>query len=204
MPTWPRTARAMPRLVSPTRFPEALSNWGLSGKAQVRAVMNMGRTWTEVYPTLNASLPAVGALLANINRGLREGTIWDIDCIFYTKRGRLGTGGGTITVSGGGQTGSSLHVSGAGSTGWLKAGDIIKVAGCPVVFDVTGDATSDIPINPPIFSGQSPSSGAAVTINPASILFKAKLISVDQMPEYDLPAGLIGAGLALTFREQPQ
>src|SRR5512146_248123 len=87
MPTWPRAADAKPRACSIPRFPMALSNWGLAGKGQFRGVTNMGREWTEIYPALQMKLAAVGALLAAIDRGLREGTIWDIDCLFYTKRG---------------------------------------------------------------------------------------------------------------------
>lgn len=203
MPTWARTADAKPRMCTMPRFPEALSSWGLSGKGQFRGVINMGREWTEVYPVLQITKAAVAALLANIDRGLREGTVWDIDCPFYTKRGRLGTGGGTVTVNGGSQTGSTLTVSG-GASGFLKAGDIFKVAGCAVIFDATADASAtSIAINPPIFVGQSPANGAAVTYNPASILFKAKLVQV-QEADIDLAAGLIAPGLALTFREQPQ
>jgi hypothetical protein len=201
MPNFPRGAKAMPRMTTWPRFPEALVDWGVTGKGQFRAMTNMGRSWQEVYPAMNASLATVRALLQAVNRSLREATVWDVRCLVY--QSRLGTGGSSPTVSGGGQTGSSLSVSGSGSSGWLKAGDIIKVAGCAVVFDVTGDATSSIPINPPIFAGQSPSSGAAVTIDPTQIFFKA-ICTVESMPDIDLPAGIVQAGLTLTFKEQPQ
>lgn len=191
----------MPRLATPPKFPMGAQSWSMSGKAQVRALQNMGRTWEEIYPTLDASLATVRALIEAINRGLREGIVWDVAHPWWMER--LGSGAGSVTVNGGGQTGSNLTVSGGGSTGWLVAGDLVQVAGCAVVFDVTGDATStNIPISPPIFAGGSPAHGATVTHDPASILFKAIIVNAEFSP-IDAPGHII-PGMSVTFREQPQ
>lgn len=93
-------------------------------------------------------------------------------------------------------------------TNWLRQGDIISVVGGAVVFDVAADVNTDangwatIPISPPIFDGQTPADGAVVTINPASIYFKAMLVDIPPFPDMDV-TNLIPAGMTLTFREQP-
>lgn len=202
MPTFPRADGAMPRLVTPPRFPVASQSWSQSGKGQVRALQNMGRVWQEVYPTLDTKLAAVRALFEALNRSLREGIVWDVQHVYWQQR--LGSGAGSVTVNGGGQTGSNLTVSGGGGSGWLVAGDLVQVVGCAVVFDVTADATStNIPISPPIFPGGSPSNGASVIHDPASIIFKAIITDVSDFPLIDSPR-LLDAGLTVTFREQPQ
>lgn len=208
MPTFPRTTGAKPRLITPPRFPEGLTSWGRSGKGQFRAVTNMGRQWTETYPQLNGNLASVRALIAAINQGLREGTIWDVAHLYYNVL--LGVGGGSPLVNGANQVGSNLVVDGIGGsiTNWLRAGDIIQVAGCAVVFDVTAAVNSaagaaTIPISPPIFTGKSPADNAVVTINPANILFKAVLAQVSDFPEMDVNK-IVSAGMTLTWREQPQ
>lgn len=209
MPTFPRAAKAMPRLATPPRFPAALQSWGQSGRGQTRGVGNMGRVWSEVYPLLDSAHPNVRALLQAINQGLREGTVWDVQHPYWHRRS--GLGGGTPLVSGAGQTGSNLVVdAGPNSvTGWLKAGDMIQVAGAAVVFDVTasvdtnGSGVATIPIHPPIFVGQSPADNAAVEIVPASIFFKAVIVDVQEFPLMDTTK-FIDAGMTLVWREQPQ
>jgi len=70
------------------------------------------------------------------------------------------------------QTGSNLVVDGATASvsNWLRAGDIIDIAGVNGAREVTADTASvanghvQIPINPPIFTGGSPADNAAVTI----------------------------------------
>lgn len=74
-------------------------------------------------------------------------------------------------------TGSNLYVDGvsASISNWLRAGDILQVAGIAPVYEVTADAATDannmatIPINPPIFTGGSPADNAAVTITGVTI-----------------------------------
>jgi hypothetical protein len=209
MPNFPRAAKALPRLASPPRFPQAMGSWGASGKGQLRSVMNMGRTWTETYPLMDSAQASVRALMESINRSMRQPVLWDVQHPYWHKR--MGLAGGTPLVNAGGQTGSSLIIDGAsaGITGWLKQGDLVKVAGCPVIFDVTADVNTDgsgnatIPIHPPIFVGRSPVDNAVVTIDPTAIFFKAYIVDVQDFPQMDVTR-YIEAGLTLTWREQPQ
>lgn len=204
-----RAAGARPRLVTPPRFPGHLESLGQSGKGQHRAVMAMGRTWEEVYPLLDGSNPNVRALIQQINKALREGTLWDVQHPYWQKR--KGAGGGLPQVNGANQSGSVLVVDGAPLTqfNWLRAGDIIKVPGCPVIFDVTEDVTTNasgqasIPIHPPIFVGQSPADNAYVAIEPDSIFFKAFIVGASEFPPMDVTEHM-EPGLTLTWREQPQ
>ena len=209
MPTFPRGTGAKPRLITPPRFPDGLQSWGVSGKWQFRAIQNMGRTWEEVYPVLNASLATVRALFQALNQAIREGTLWDVQHLYWQTR--LGAGGGTPLVNGASQTGSNLVIDGASPsiTNWLRQGDIIQVAGGQVVFDVAGDVNTNgsgqatIPISPPIFVGHSPANDAAVTIDPTAIYFKAFITNVADFPALDVPRTL-DAGLTVRWREQPQ
>src|SRR3954469_4007478 len=125
MPTFPRGTRALPRLATPPRFPSGLQSWGQSGRGQFRAVQNMGRVWTEIFPVLDTALPNVRALIEAINRSTREGIVWDVQHPYWHKR--MGAGGGaTILVNGSGQSGAILNVDGATPTitNWLRQGDI--------------------------------------------------------------------------------
>lgn len=174
----------------------------------MRAVGNMGRTWTEIYPLLDTANPSVRALLQALNQALREGTLWDVAHVYWQVR--KGLGGGSPLVNGANQSGSSLIIDGASNsiTNWLRQGDLIQVTGCPVVLDVAGDVNTNgsgqatIPISPPIFVGQSPADNAVVQITPGSILFKAVIVDVSDFPSMDTTR-FIDAGLTLTWREQP-
>lgn len=69
-------------------------------------------------------------------------------------------------------TGSRIYVDGATAsvTNWLRAGDILKVAGLSPAYEVTANVNSEaggyasVPVNPPIFIGGAPADNAAVTI----------------------------------------
>lgn len=82
MAAFPRATGALPRLATPLRGPRGMQDWGLTGKAQVRDISPAGRTWTEVYPVLNANTAEVRALVAAINRGFNTGEIWQITHIY--------------------------------------------------------------------------------------------------------------------------
>jgi hypothetical protein len=169
----------------------------------------MGRVWTEIYPVLDTALPAVRALIEALNRSMREGILWDVQHPYWHKRSGVG-GGATILVNGANQSGAILNVDGAtpSVTNWLRQGDIIQVAGCPVIIDVTADVNSNgsgqvaLPISPPIFVGQLPADNAVVNIVPSTIFFKAVITDVTDFPNMDT-SQYIDAGLTVTWREQP-
>lgn len=207
MARFPRLAGALPRLVTPPRFPSAMQSWGTTGKGQMRATQNMGRTWTEIYPLLDSANPNVRALIAALNHSMRSGILWEVQHPYWHRR--AGLGGGAPVIDGANQTGSSINITSASvsKTKWLRSGDIIGIADGPVIFDVTSDVDTDalgkatIPISPPIFTGRAPANGAVVTIDPLLLYFNAYIINVTDFPEMD-STRYIAAGLAVTWREQ--
>lgn len=208
MPNFPRNPRAMPRLISPMRFPSAFQSWSPSGKAQMRATANMGRVWTETYPVLDMALVNVRILIQTLNQALREGTVFTVQHLYWQKR--VGVGGGTPLVNGSGQSGNILVIDGATAniTNWLRQGDLIQVPGVPVLLDVAGDVSTDaggnasILISPPIFVGSGPPDDAAVEINPANITIRAIVTDISDFPAADVTR-YIDEGMTVTFREQP-
>lgn len=69
-------------------------------------------------------------------------------------------------------TGNRFYVDGATASvsNWLRAGDLVSVAGLLPAYEVTANVNSEaggyasIPVNPPIFTGGAPTDNAAVTI----------------------------------------
>lgn len=209
MTDFPRATGAMPRLITPPIFSVGMQSWGQSGKGQFRSVQNIGRMWEEVYPILDTANPNVRALIEVLNRSLRDGLVWTIQHPYWQVR--QGLGGGTPVVNGSNQVGSTLNIDGAtaGVTGWLKHGDLVQVAGCSVIFDVTADVNSNgsgqvaIPVSPTIYTGQSPADEAAVTIDPTLIKFNVAIVSVSGLPSMD-STRYINAGMTVLLREAPQ
>jgi len=204
-PLWPRTIAS--RIVTVPEMPEGIAQWGQSGKGQFRAFDNTGRTWQEVYSAINLKTANGRALMAALNRALREKTVWDIRHPHYTAN--FGTYGGTPLINGAGQTGNSIIIDGAdvSVTNWARDGDLIKFAGLQLLYDVIADANSDsggnvtLTIHPPIFVGQSPANNAVVSVDPGTFFFKA-VVATAQMPDIEAD-GVMFAGLTIQWREQP-
>jgi hypothetical protein len=85
-------------------------------------------------------------------------------------------------------TGSTLYLDGATAsvTNWLRAGDLVKVAGLTPAYEVTADTNSQaggyvaLPINPPLFTGGAPADNAVVTIT--GVTMSACLIAPPEFP----------------------
>jgi len=199
MPTWPRTI--CPTQVSFPRFPGGLDSWGESGKGQVRSIMAVGRVWEEVYSPIRMDQEDTKEFIALINQYWRNRTVVEVDHRYFQTQ--MGAGGGTPLVNGASQTGSSLDTDGwpASTSGVLKAGDIIKVAGIPYILDVTADADSDsggnatLSISPPIFSGGSPADDAVITYT--GVKYKCVIAEPPNIPR----GARFVAGLRIVFRE---
>lgn len=136
MPVFPRATRALSRYATVPRFPEAMQSWGQSGKGQLRSTVSIGREWSETYPLMDTSLPAVRALLAAVNQSIREGTLWDVQHPYLNRR--VGDPGapGTPLVSGAGQTGATLNIDGF----WVNSVTV------PINIDQAPWASSDTPV----------------------------------------------------------
>ncbi len=182
-------------------FPTGLESWGLSGKGQFRSTMQVGRIWEETYSLMSPNDPLTRAFIAYINELWREGTIFDIQHLDLLKPVNDPITG-SLTVNGGSQTGSTLNVTSTLNKK-LLAGDVVKIAGLNIVYDITEDmaspTASSIKISPPIFSGNSPSGGAAITYN--DVKFRCKLYEDLKLPKRK--GGGLYAGLTLKFRECP-
>lgn len=196
MPSFPRTV--VPSKTTMFSVLGPLLSIGPTGKMQARTLAQMGRWWSEEYAPLRVSEPAVRGWLAQVRAGWSLGTVWDLSHYSYLTKN--GGGSGSPTVSGGGQTGSTLVTTGwGGSTPYLRAGDIIRVAGMNYVLEITADAsTGTLAIFPPIPSGDSPANGAAITHQ--GVLLRAVLAEPPNIP-LSLPANGFLAGVRLTFRE---
>jgi hypothetical protein len=163
------------RYVQPQRatapvMPGGLFSSGESGKVQTRGTQQVGRSWEESYAPFKNSDLNNRALYAQVENLFRNSTRFLIEHNLY--RFLIGAGGGTPTVNGANQTGTSLITHGwPNTTTVLRAGDVLTIASLPLVYDVVANAVSDgsgnatIQINPPIFSGGSPANGAALTLN---------------------------------------
>lgn len=196
MADFPRSV--YPNKVSDLQTPGPTIRWAHKGELWLRHHWQMGRWWEEEYPPLKMTNAAVRGWLTTIQAAYKAGTIWDIQHLFYLTKN--GGGSGSPTVSGSNQVGSTLVTTGwSGSQPYLKAGDIILVAGMAFVLELTADSSGGIlTVFPPIPPGQSPASGAAITH--ASVKFRARIALPPEIP-MSLPANGYIAGIRLTFRE---
>lgn len=203
MPAFPRTV--LPAFVAPAAFPGPLVSRGETGKLQVRAFTNMGRTWSETWPNLDSTDAAVRAFLATVQWLWRSGTIFTIDHRMHLTPSGVATG--TPLVAGASQTGEYLVTDGwtPSITGILKAGDILSLAGLNAVRDVVEDASSNgsgqatLRLNPPIWAGASPADNAALTVT--GVTFRAFFDRAPELPEAGPDRYL--AGFSLGFAEVP-
>lgn len=188
----------MPSKVTDLNAPGPLIRWTHEGRLWLRNHWQTGRWWEEEYPPLKMSNSGVRAWLTAIQAGYQAGTVWDIQHLFYLTKNGGGTG--SPTVSGASQVGSTLVTTGwGGSQPYLKAGDIITVAGLSFVLEMTADSSGGtLSIFPPIPPGQSPAGGAAITH--ATVKFRVRLVTPPEIP-LSLPANGYLAGIKLLFRE---
>lgn len=200
MASWPRDI--LPSATTAFVMPGALQSWAQSGKAQHRSTTQVGRIWSETYPPFKGTGAFGRKLVATINNFWRNGSTFDIDHYLYLTHN--GSGTGTPTVNGAGQSGSFVALAGwTGSNPVMKAGDLLRLPGIQQVFDLTADApnlsggTVTLSINPPIFVGTSPTNGAAIGYT--AVRLNAKIFSAPDIPGAG-PDEFIG-GLSVTFRE---
>ena len=93
---FPRASGALSRLATPPSFIEAPRNWTQMGRSAAHGFQQFGRTWDETYPVLDTQNPNVRALLESINRGWREGLVWDIQHPYWGNLKGAGGGGAIL------------------------------------------------------------------------------------------------------------
>lgn len=180
---FPRTI--LPVKVTDLEVPGPLISKAQSGRVNMRATTQVGRSWTETYLVRTRDL-AAKAFLATVRSLWRAGTIFDIAHMDYLTPN--GVGGGSPLVNGANQTGASLVVDATPNNlaNWLRTGDPIRLAGLNITYEVTADVTTvgttaTIPINPPLFIGGSPADNAVVTIT--GVKMSAVILEPPSMPE---------------------
>ncbi|HSB54647.1 MAG TPA: hypothetical protein VLD58_09835, partial [Gemmatimonadales bacterium] len=153
---------------TPLVMPASLQSWSQSGKAQTRASLALGRSWTEVYQTFKSTDADGRAFIQWLNQIRRSGETFTIS--HYLHLTHTGGGSGAARVNGANQTGSTLNVENwSGTDPVMKAGDLLLIAGLSAVRHLTVDAPNlaagacAFTIDPPILAGQSPSDHAALT-----------------------------------------
>ena len=163
--------------------------------------------WTETWPILKAGATDVEALLAFIESHYNTLTILTVTHYLLPGSGKApnGAGGGTPLVNGATQSGTSLITDGwPNSTLVMRAGDCFKLDSLNILYRVTADGTSDgsgnltLSINPPIASGNSPATNAALTLTGNKI--RAYIAAYHAPPA---PPDEYMRGLQVTFREAP-
>lgn len=180
-----------------------------SGKVNVRAGTMRGRVWSETYEPMFMGSVDAEAFLSWVRWA------WNTQSVFTIKHQTTpgsglspnGTGTGGVTVSGAGQSGSSIVTAGwpNSTSNVARAGDLIKIAGVGSTLQVTDDANSNgsgvatLNINPPIFVGDEPSAGAAVTTTNVDI--SAVILSEPAWPP--ISNAFWYDGFSITFREAP-
>lgn len=206
-PQFPRTIE--PRSTSAFEVPTGLVSAAASGKTQLRSTQQVGRAWEETYPVMRAGDANTEAFLAWIEWAWNTQQIFDIQH-YGTPGSKLapnGLGTSGVTVSGGGQTGSSLVTAGwpASTSQVARAGDVIRIEGDNLLYKIREDAASDasgvatLKINPTIFSGASPADLAAITTTGCYV--RAHLAEKPAVPRAGTNEYYMG--LRLSFAEMP-
>ncbi len=162
-----------PISATPFAFPQPGVSVGLSGATQIRGATQIGRSWTETYPTLQLEDDIARGWLAEINSIWGQGTLFDI--VYQPTKLALGSAGGTPLVDGASQSGLVLNMRGGTTTttDYLRKGDLLKIAGIIPVYDVQADVDTDgagdasISIYPAIVL--SPADGAALNFSDQNI-----------------------------------
>jgi hypothetical protein len=135
--------------------------------------------WTETWPPLLSSNTNAQALIAFIEDTYSQGDVVTVTHYLLPGSGKApnGNGGGTPVVNTASQTGASLSISGwaTSATGVMLTGDVFTCSGLNQLFRVTATANASasgvaaVSIYPPIVSGGSPATGAAITTTGATI-----------------------------------
>ncbi len=203
----------MPRTLLPAtseipRVPTGLQSLGVSGRAQFRSVVQLGRVWNESWPDLRLGKADVEQLLAWLEWAYGQQVIFEVTHPGLCGSGKAarGAGGGYPVVNGANQTGDELLTAGwpASTTSVMAAGDVFRITGVANLFRVRADASSDasglatVQIDPPIPSGASPTHGAGIVNVGCSI--RAAVWDYTQPP--GRPGQFI-SGLKATLRELP-
>jgi hypothetical protein len=177
-----------------------------TGAIQTRSSMNVGRTWSETYHPQFAGRADAENFISWLRWAWSTQTVFTVKHLMTPGSGLPpnGTGTGGVTVSGGGQTGSSIVTTGwpSSTTNVARAGDLIKIAGVGYTLEVTDDANSSgavatLKVNPPVWTA--PSTGAAVTttnVNINAVTMSLTIPEISNSFYYDQ--------ISVEFREAPE
>lgn len=176
----------------------------VSGSGTLYSVVDAGGGWYRLEVT------AAGIVAANSNRfgiypdrsgGL--GTVYVFGANAWnslTPSSYVGTSQTTAA------TGDRLYIDGVTSsvTNWLRAGDILSIAGVNAIREAASDVNSEannfvrVPVNPPIFTGGQPSDNAVVTIT--GVTMTAVILDSPDLPN-TTAASMDYGTVSVTFSE---
>lgn len=194
-----------PSTVTAPKFPEGFESWGHTGKPNLAGINAVGRQWEETYLEMHRNDPNFWKFIAYLNKLHRTKTIFEVSHLH--RQTPTGAPVDNIYAYGANQTGNTLQVSKNSSgaqvavSGTLKQGDLIKIAGINLVFDVDADVSNftAIPISPGLVAGMAHAAYAVVTYT--AVKFRAVLSGEFEFPKGDGRG--VYAGLTLNFRECP-
>ena len=207
MPTavFPRPSAVQVATCSGVSIPSGRRQVTWGGKIQTRSSMNVGRMWSELYQPIFAGSVDAENFVSWLRWAWNTQTVFTVDHPMTPGSGLSpnGTGTGGVTVSGGGQTGSSIVTTGwpSSTSNVARAGDLIKIAGLGYTLEVTDDANSSgvvatLKVSPPVW--EAPAGGAAVTttdVKMDAVIMNLSIPNISNAFYYD--------GIQVEFRESP-
>lgn len=176
--------------------------------------MQVGRTWIEIFKPMKWNNPNTLKFIAYINSLWKERTIFNIAHPHLSTLLGYADASDTPKLNGASQSGSSIITD-----GWtdppsgllvLDAGDVLKIEGINIVYDVTAPAITDgsgnvtISISPPLYPPANwLSDNKNITFNSSlgNVKFRAVLAEKPIFPQCGPEQFYIG--LQLFFRECP-
>lgn len=205
---FPRPSWLTLESVSAPGVPAGLRQITSAGSVQLRKGTVRGRSWTETYNPMFIGKQTTESWFAWLRWAWGEGKVFTIKHPTIPGSGLspngLGTAGVTVQTS---SAGSSIVTQNwpTNTSNVVRAGDLISIAGVGPTLQITDDANSNasgyatLYFNPPIFTGNAPSVGAAVTTTDVTIN-----AIISEEPDWPSVGNSFWyQGFKLTFRESP-
>lgn len=184
---FPRTIE--PESVTGLWLPTGLRDVSHTGRIQLRTSHQSGWVWSEQFRMLKATDPDSMEILAYMRNAWNRQLIFDIKHLLTPGSGlaRLSsvTPAGSVTVSGAGQTGSSIDIAGwpVSTSNCMLPGEVLSIENrlyeVAAAADSDGSGVASVSITPSLPT-DSPADAAVVTISDVTI--RAMIWSLPRFP----------------------